>query len=135
MVLPHLSGGAVDPEETTIEAAKREMMEESGWVGINFKQIKIPGNWKLDISEEDQLIYFPNWKINKDFKSETYIFILCEAVDFNPTSQYGIEKDDHEFVLNDIKLIHDLTKNSISKDKRREFQKQFRLKCFDYLKV
>jgi len=133
-IIPKLPAGAVDKGETFIDTAKREMMEESGWVATNFKHINVPGNWKLDISKEDELKYFSKWKLEEPIISETNICIICEAVKFNPNSKYGSENDSHEFDLYDVDLIYNLTKNSIPKNDRVGFQKRFRIACFDYLK-
>lgn len=132
--LPKLPAGGVNINETLIDAAKREMMEESGWTGINFKQIKIPGNWKLNISQKEQLQYFSNWENKSNIQSETNFCVVCEVDQFKPTNAFKTSNDSDNFELYDIDLIYNLTKKSISKNNRIEFHKQFRLTCFNYLK-
>jgi 8-oxo-dGTP pyrophosphatase MutT (NUDIX family) len=133
-IIPKLPAGAVDIGETLIMAAQREMMEESGWIGVNFKHINIPGNWKLEISEEEQIEYFAKWKIkNNSIISETNYCIICEAIKFNPNTTFGSEGDSDSFEMIDSSIIYDLTKNAITKNKRVEFQKNFRLACFKHL--
>lgn len=132
-IIPKLPAGAVDKGETFIDAAKREMMEESGWIAKNFKYVNIPGNWKLNISKKDQEKYFNKKKLDEDIISETNICVVCEAVKYNPNSNHGSQNDEDEFDLYDINLIKELTKNSVPMNERVNFQKQFRLACFKQL--
>lgn len=130
---PKLPAGAINVGESYIDASKREMMEESGWTGINFKVINIPGNWILPISLTDQQKWFSNWKLKENIISETNICIICNAKEFNPTTAYASEGDSHEFKLYNINFIKNLTENADTKNKRVEFQKQFRIACFKKL--
>lgn len=130
---PKLPAGAMNVNESYINASKREMMEESGWTGENFKVVDIPGNWVLPVNLHDQTEWFSSWKLKDDIISETNICISCIVKEFKPTTIYASEGDSHEFKLYDVNFIKKLTENSITKNKRVEFQKQFRIVCFKKL--
>lgn len=130
-IIPKLPAGGVDIGETIINAAKREMMEESGWIAENFKELKVPGNWTMNFTKKQQKEFFSKWKLeNGEIKSETNHCIVCNPITFTPSNLYGSEGDGDEFDLYDTDLIYNLTKNSTPLNSRVEFQKQFRLACF-----
>lgn len=131
---PELPGGGVDNEESYLQAAKRETMEESGWL-IEDLQIlfDIPMFERVytDQKKDDQ------WFVEQGWEQEVAYHILAKPIEFSPDHRFMNSEDDSRFSFNDIDIIISETQKAIDKadmSTLRLFHANLRIRVLNTLK-
>lgn len=114
--------GGVDVGETLIDAAIRELQEESGWIAKNYTLIDLGKRYIWSGKEYDDLTKY-GWD------EEEQIPVICEGVGFFPNEKYGQEGDTFPFLMVPITDVIESTKKFISTntDERFAIKAQCRL--------
>ena len=123
---PELPGGALDINETHIQTAKRELMEEAGWTAKNFVFIQHRKIFHLENNTAQE------WFGRDGWSGEMYSAVKCEPIEYKPDATFGIEGDQGNFELIPIKRFKELLKLARPKYDRVKFRNQF---YFEVLKL
>lgn len=125
--LPYVPGGGIDEGESVIEAASRELQEESGWLAVNHRALPVPGEWVFKGTSDA-------WFKECGWEEEHNAASTCEAVRFAPNEKYGSEGDGDVFTLRPLEQLFDETQAALPYlFPRLRFMAVFRLAALEVL--
>ena len=107
MYCPEFPGGGVDEGESTIEAALREAMEESGWVAEQPYEMHCPGDWTYRVQEGDR-------HKNAIWNLEENLVVICKSGEYKPDATFGSEHDALKCKMVPLGEIVDALKKKLS---------------------
>ena len=87
-----LPGGGIDAGESVEIAGKREMHEESGYDGQNFKEVFIPGEWICGLGSDI-------WLREQGYTHEVHKAVKCDLGEFIGGNKYNVEGDGSVYTL------------------------------------
>jgi 8-oxo-dGTP pyrophosphatase MutT (NUDIX family) len=96
-----LPGGGTDKGETAIQAALREVREETGWSVIDAELFTQYGDFVYPAEEG-------SWLKKNGYDQETNVYVTCKALRFDPDSIFGSQGDAQRYELLSLdQVIHE----------------------------